>query len=75
MPGRFSLQAPYGAIVEIGVEAGLIGPEWFPDSYPWVPSINPGLNFYFGQPQVTLLSLMSGGLGNILHLIPPPVFT
>lgn len=70
-----SLQAPYGAIVEIGVEAGLIGPEWFPDSYPWVPSINPGLNFYFGQPQVTLLSLMSGGLGNILHLIPPPVFT
>ncbi|CKV30505.1 PE family protein [Mycobacterium tuberculosis] len=57
------------------MEAGLIGPEWFPDSYPWVPSINPGLNFYFGQPQVTLLSLMSGGLGNILHLIPPPVFT
>ncbi len=29
----------------------LIGPEWFPDSYPWVPSISPGLNFYFSQPR------------------------
>ncbi|SOJ52783.1 PE family protein PE3 [Mycobacterium simulans] len=66
-----SLQAPYGAAVEIGVQAGLWGPEWFPDTYPWVPSINPGLNFYFGQPQVTALSLLSGGLGNVLHLIPP----
>ncbi len=37
------------------------------------PVDKPGL-VYFGQPQVTLLS-MSGGLGNILHLIPPPVFT
>ncbi|MCV7122045.1 PE family protein [Mycobacterium lacus] len=69
-----SLQAPYGAAVEIGVEAGLIGPEWFPDTYPWVPSLNPGLNFYLGQPQVTLLSLLSGGLGDVLRLIPPPVF-
>ncbi|CAM4259552.1 putative PPE family protein PPE42 [Mycobacterium basiliense] len=69
-----SLQAPYGAAVEIGVEAGLWGPEWFPDVYPWVPSVNPGLNLYLGQPSVTLLSLLSGGLGDILHLIPPPVF-
>ncbi|BBX75412.1 PE-PPE domain-containing protein [Mycobacterium shinjukuense] len=68
-----SLQAPYGAVVEIGVEAGLLGPEWFPDTYPWVPSINPGLHFYFGQPQVTLLSVLSGGLGDILELIPPPM--
>lgn len=69
-----SLQAPYGAAVEIGVEAGLLGPESFPDTYPWVPSLNPGLNFYLGQPSVTLLSLLSGGLGDIFHLIPPPVF-
>ncbi|KLO32187.1 PE family protein [Mycobacterium haemophilum] len=66
-----AVQGPYGAAVEIGVEAGLWGPEWFPDTYPWVPSINPGLNFYFGQPQVTALSLLSGGLGDVLHLIPP----
>ncbi|KAA1249799.1 PE-PPE domain-containing protein [Mycobacterium simiae] len=69
-----SLQAPYGAVIEIGVEAGFWGPELFPDAYPWVPSINPGLHIYLGQPQVTALSLLSGALGNVLHLIPPPVF-
>lgn len=69
-----SLQAPYGAAIEIGVEAGFWGPEYFPDTYPWVPSVNPGLHIYLGQPQVTALSLLSGALGNVLHLIPPPVF-
>lgn len=69
-----SLQAPYGAAVGIGVEAGLIGPEWYPDTYPWVPSASPGLNFHFGQPQVTALSVLSGALGDVFRLIPPPVF-
>ncbi|OBK50283.1 PE family protein [Mycobacterium kubicae] len=72
--GQGLLQAPYGAAVEIGVQAGLWGPEYFPDAYPWVPSANPGLNFYFGpafsQPQVTELSLLSGALGNLFHIIP-----
>jgi PE-PPE domain-containing protein/PE family protein len=62
---------PYGAGVEIGVEAGFWGPENFPDAYPWVPSINPGLNFYFGpaisQPPVTVLSTLTGVLGDALH--------
>ncbi|MDT5221361.1 MAG: hypothetical protein QOF15_3466, partial [Mycobacterium sp.] len=66
---------PYGAGVEIGVEAGFWGPEYFPDAYPWVPSINPGLNFYFGpaisQPPVTVLSTLTGVLGDALHVIPP----
>ena len=66
---------PYGAGVEIGVEAGFWGPENFPHAYPWVPSINPGLNFYFGpqfsQPPVTVLSTFSGVLGDALHIIPP----
>jgi hypothetical protein len=57
--------------VEIGVEAGFWGPENFPDAYPWVPSINPGLNFYFGpaisQPPVTVLSTLTGVLGDALH--------
>lgn len=70
-----SLQAPYAAVVEIGVEAGFWGPELFPDTYPWVPSLNPGVNFYLGpsfsQPSVTALSLLSGGLGDVLHIIPP----
>lgn len=70
-----TLLAPYGAAVEIGVQAGLWGPEYFPTEYPWVPSTNPGLNFYFGpqfsQPSVTALSMLSGVLGDVLHIIPP----
>src|SRR5882757_161850 len=66
-----TLMAPYGAAVEIGVEAGFWGPEYFPDVYPWVPSLNPGLNFYIGQPEVTALSTLAGSLGNVLHMIPP----
>jgi hypothetical protein len=66
-----TLQAPYGAAVEIGVEAGFWGPEYFPNTYPWVPSISPGTNFYFGQPQVTALSTLAGEVGSVLHTIPP----
>ncbi|ORA12596.1 PE family protein [Mycobacterium asiaticum] len=73
--GQGLLQAPYGAAVEIGVQAGLWGPEYFPDAYPWVPMVNPGLNLYFGpalsQPPVTALSLLSGTLGDVLQIIPP----
>lgn len=69
-----AVQGPYGAAVEIGVEAGLLSPSLFPDTYPWVPSINPGLNISLGQSSTTLLSLLSGAAGNVLHLIPAPVF-
>ncbi|WP_156687608.1 PE family protein [Mycobacterium sp. Marseille-P9652] len=69
-----AVQGPYGAAVEIGVEAGLVSPSYFPNTYPWVPSINPGLNFSFGQQSTTLLSLLSGATGNLLHIIPPPNF-
>ncbi|MCV7090630.1 PE family protein [Mycobacterium interjectum] len=69
-----AVQGPYGAAVEIGVEAGLLSPSYFPNTYPWVPSIDPGLNVSFGQSSTTLLSLLSGATGNVLHLIPPPNF-
>jgi hypothetical protein len=69
-----AVQGPYGAAIEIGVEAGLLSPSLFPNTYPWVPSINPGLNVSFGQSSTTLLSLLSGATGNVLHLIPAPVF-
>ncbi|SPM29511.1 PE family protein [Mycobacterium terramassiliense] len=69
-----AVQGPYGAAVEIGVESGLLSPSYFPDTYPWVPSINPGLNISFGQSSTTLLSVLSGAAGNVLHLIPPPNF-
>ena len=66
-----AMQGPYGAVIEIGVEAGLLSPSLFPNTYPWVPSIDPHLNIFLGQSSTTLLSLLSGATGNVLHLIPP----
>ena len=66
-----AVQGPYGAAVEIGVEAGLLSPSLFPDTYPWAPSINPGLHFSTGQHSTTLLSVLSGTVGDVLELIPP----
>jgi hypothetical protein len=62
---------PYGAAIDIGVEAGLLSPSLYPDIYPWVPSIDPGLHIFLGQPSVTGLSTLSGALGDVLRLIPP----
>ncbi|MFV0495158.1 PE family protein [Mycobacterium sp.] len=73
--GTGALQGPYGAAVGIGVEAGLLGPEAYPTTYPWVPMVNPSLNVDLGpalnQPQTTLLSLLSGGLGDLFGGVPP----
>lgn len=66
-----AVQGPYGAVVSIGEEVGFWGPQYYPDSYPWVPSVNPGLNVFIGQPQVTALSLLSGALGDVFRTIPP----
>ncbi|HWS94133.1 MAG TPA: PE-PPE domain-containing protein [Mycobacterium sp.] len=69
-----AVQGPYGAAIEIGVEAGLLSPSLFPDTYPWAPSIDPGLHFSFGQSSTTLLSVLSGAVGDVLHLIPTPTY-
>ncbi|WP_407684908.1 PE-PPE domain-containing protein [Mycobacterium sp. HUMS_1102779] len=66
-----SVQGPYGAAVDIGVEAGLLSPSMYPSVYPWVPSVDPHLNVFFGQPGTTLLSVLSGDAGQVLDLIPP----
>ena len=66
-----AVQGPYGAAVEIGVEAGLASPSLFPTTYPWVPSLDPHLNFFFGQHSTTGLSQLSGIVGSALHNIPP----
>jgi hypothetical protein len=68
---RGAVQGPYGAAVEIGVESGLLSPSYFPNTYPWVPSIDPGLNIFLGQPSTTGLSRLTGALGGQLSLIPP----
>lgn len=67
-----TVQGPYGALVELGVETGLASPSYFPNTYPWTPSIAPHLNLFLGQPSTTLLSVLSGATGDVLHLIPPP---
>ena len=69
-----AVQGPYGAAIEIGVEAGLLSPSLFPTTYPWVPSIDPHLNFPIIQTSTTLLSLLSGSAGSVLDLIPAPDF-
>ncbi|BBZ46380.1 PE family protein [Mycobacterium parmense] len=69
-----AVQGPYGAAVEIGVESGLASPSLFPDTYPWVPSTDPQLTFPIIQSSTTLLSLLSGGAGSVLDLIPAPNF-
>ncbi len=66
-----AVQGPYGAVVQIGVESGLSSPSYFPNTYPWTPSIAPHLNFFLGQRSTTVLSLLSGAAGDVLHLIPP----
>jgi hypothetical protein len=71
-----AVQGPYGAAIEIGVEAGLLSPSLFPNTYPWAPSIDPHLHLVFlGQSSTTSLSVLSGAVGSVLHLIPPPVFS
>lgn len=67
---RGAIQGPYGAAVGIGVDAGWWGPELLPDAYPWIPSPDPNLHIYLGQPDTTGLSLLSGAAGDVLRLIP-----
>lgn len=62
-----AVQGPEAALVDIG----LLPQSCLPDTYPYVPSPDPGLSLNLGQPSVTGLSVLSGALGSILHLIPP----
>ena len=53
------------------VDLGLLPQSATPTIYPYVPSIDPNLNFFLGQPSVTGLSVLSGAVGDVLRLIPP----
>ena len=63
-------QGPYAAGVEIGVEAGLLSPSYFPNTYPWSLDRST-LAFLLRPPTTTLLSILSGDLGGVLERIPP----
>jgi hypothetical protein len=62
-----AVQGPQAALVDLG----LLPQSATPTIYPYVPSIDPHLNFFLGQPSVTGLSVLSGAVGDVLHLIPP----
>ncbi|PJE11322.1 MAG: PE family protein [Mycobacterium sp.] len=62
-----AFQGPQAALVDLG----LLPPSYLPDTYPYLPSLNPGLSLSFGQPSVTGLSVLSCAFGSLLRLIPP----
>jgi PE-PPE domain/PE family len=66
---------PYGAVVDIATESGLPAQAYYPNVYPWTPSIDPGLNIFLGQSSTTRLSALSGAIGAAMpHVVPPILF-
>jgi PE-PPE domain/PE family len=56
-----------------GVDMGSLPQSDFPNAYPYLPALDPQLNFTTGQPSVTGISLLTGAqhqLMNSLGLIP-----
>ncbi|HTQ22374.1 PE-PPE domain-containing protein [Mycobacterium sp.] len=56
-----------------GVDVGLLPQSMFPNAYPYLPSLDLGLNIPTGQPSVTAVSLLTGAERQVmdsLGLIP-----
>ncbi|BBZ46381.1 PE family protein [Mycobacterium parmense] len=81
--GLFAIPNPFTVIPDLGtgavqgvqaalVDVGALPQSALPNAYPYVPSLDPGLNVSFGQSSATLLSVLSGDVGSVLELIPPP---
>jgi hypothetical protein len=65
-----AIQGPQSALVDLG----LLPQAMLPNAYPYLPALNPDLNFNLGQSSVTGLSLLTGAEGALasdLGLIPP----
>jgi hypothetical protein len=65
-----AIQGPQAALVDLG----LLPQSMRPNAYPYLPVLNPDLNFNLGQSSVTGLSLLTGAEGALardLGLIPP----
>jgi PE-PPE domain/PE family len=70
-----TVQGPWSAVVDIVVESGYApAAAWYPHAYPYLPSPDPHLHIYLGQPSVTGFSRFCSGLGKVLELIPPNLF-
>lgn len=65
--GAGAIQGAQGALVDLG----LLPQADLPNAYPYVPSLDPSLNVFLGQPSTTLLSELSGAAGRVLEYIPP----
>ena len=56
------------------VLAGVLPQADMPDTYPFVPSLDPGLSINLGQPSVTAVSAVTSGLGSLLRALNIPPF-
>lgn len=56
------------------VLAGLLPPSAMPNTYPFVPSLDPGLTINLGQPSTTLVSAVTGLVGSGLRSLNIPPF-
>jgi hypothetical protein len=54
------------------VLAGVLPQSAMPDTYPFVPSLDPGLTINLGQPSVTAVSAVTTGLGALLRALNIP---
>jgi PE-PPE domain/PE family len=65
-----AMQGPQAALVDLG----LLPQSMLPNAYPYLPALDPDLNFNLGQSSVTGLALLTGAEGALardLGLIPP----
>ena len=56
------------------VDSGLLPESDMPDTYPFVPSLDPDLSISLGQPSETLFSALAGAIGSALYDLNIPDF-
>jgi hypothetical protein len=56
------------------VDTGVLPVSDMPDTYPFVPSLDPGLSINLGQPSETLLSAVTSAVGSALRDLDIPAF-
>ncbi|OQZ90149.1 hypothetical protein BST11_14295 [Mycobacterium alsense] len=56
------------------VLAGVLPQSDMPDTYPFVPSLDPNLSINLGQPSVTAVSAVTTGVGSLLRALNIPAF-